>query len=152
YAVRYAARPGTRAVVLTTHDGGYRAATELAAHGVEIAAIADSRAHPEGPLYAAAVAAGLPVRSATVAAGTRGRRHVSAVALASLGASGTAETVHCDLVLMSAGVTPSVHLFSQSRGRLRWDDALQSYVPGASAARERSAGACRGVLGLQAAL
>ena len=49
-------------------------------------------------------------------------------------------------------MTPSVHLFSQSRGKLRWDDALQGYVPGTSAERERSAGACRGIFGLHAAL
>src|SRR5712671_95774 len=43
YALRYAARPGTRAVVVTSHDGAYRAAIALAARGVEIAAIADVR-------------------------------------------------------------------------------------------------------------
>ena len=46
---------------------------------------------------------------------------------------------------MSGGYTPSVHLFSQSRGKLRWDEALQAFVPSVSAERERSAGACRGV-------
>ena len=46
YAIRYAARPGSRAVVVTAHDGAYRAAMELAASGVEIAAIADVRPLP----------------------------------------------------------------------------------------------------------
>ena len=32
---------------------------------------------------------------------------------------------------MSGGYTPSVHLFSQSRGKLRWDAELQAFVPGA---------------------
>src|SRR4030095_780475 len=81
YAVRYAARPGTRAVVVTAHDGAYRAALDLAARGVTIAAIADVRALPGGPLHAAAVAAGLPIRAATTVVGTRGRRRVSGVDL-----------------------------------------------------------------------
>jgi len=155
YAVRYAACPGTRAVIVTAHDGAYRAAMDLAARGVKIAAIADVRALPGGPLYAAAVAAGLPIRAATTVAGTRGRRRVSSVSLSRRtpdGLAGASETVACDLVLMSAGMTPSVHLFSQSRGKLRWDDELQSYLPAASAERERSAGACRGLHGLHAAL
>jgi sarcosine oxidase, subunit alpha len=154
YAARYAARPGSRAVVVTAHDGAYRAAMELAACGVEIAAVAEVCARPGGPLRAAALAAGLPIRAATVT-GTRGRRRVSAVELAQLtadGSSGSPETIECDLVLMSAGVTPSVQLFSQSRGKLRWDDMLQAYVPSTSAERERSAGACRGISGLHAAL
>src|SRR2546421_571906 len=155
YAARYAARPGTRAVIVTACDGAYRAAMELAACGVEIAAIADVRALPGGPLRAAARAAGLPMRTAATIVGTRGRLRVSAAEVAPIQPDGSispAETIACDLVLMSAGVTPSVHLFSQSRGKLRWDDTLQAYVPGASAERERSAGACRGVFGLQAAL
>ena len=62
------------------------------------------------------------------------------------------EMVRCDLLLMSGGFTPSVHLFSQSRGRLRFDGELEAYVPGLSVEQERSAGACRGVFGLAAAL
>jgi sarcosine oxidase subunit alpha len=58
----------------------------------------------------------------------------------------------CDLVLMSGGYTPSVHLFSQSRGKLLWDDALQAFIPGAAAERERSAGACRGIYTLAAVI
>jgi sarcosine oxidase, subunit alpha len=58
----------------------------------------------------------------------------------------------CDSVLMSGGFTPSVHLFSQSRGRLKWSEALQAFVPGQSAEAERSAGACRGIYALDEAL
>jgi sarcosine oxidase, subunit alpha len=155
YAVRYAARPGTRAVVVAAHDGAYRAALDLRARGIEIAAIADPRSLVGGPSRAAALSAGLPIRAATAITRTWGRRRVSAVELAQLGSDGDvrwAETVSCDLVLMSAGMTPSVHLFSQSRGTLRWNETLQSYVPGRSAERERSAGACRGIFGLSAAL
>jgi sarcosine oxidase subunit alpha len=53
---------------------------------------------------------------------------------------------------MSGGHTPCVHLFSQSRGKLRWDDALQAFLPGTAAERERSAGACRGVYALASAI
>ena len=53
---------------------------------------------------------------------------------------------------MCGGWTPSVHLFSQSRGKLRYDADLLGFVPDVSAERERSAGACRGVFGLAAAL
>ena len=46
---------------------------------------------------------------------------------------------------MSGGWNPSVHLFSQSRGRLRFDEALAAFVPDVSVQAERSAGACRGL-------
>src|SRR3984893_2944328 len=53
---------------------------------------------------------------------------------------------------MCGGFTPSVHLFSQSRGKLLWDEGLQAFLPGTPAERVRSAGACRGVFALGAAL
>src|SRR3546814_6554600 len=53
---------------------------------------------------------------------------------------------------MAGGFTPSVHLFSQSRGKLAWDADLQAYLPGQSAEAERSAGACRGRFALDEAL
>ena len=60
-----------------------------------------------------------------------------------------AQTVRCDLVLMSGGFTPSVHLFSQSRGKLAWDETLQAFLPARPAERVRSVGACRGVFALR---
>src|SRR5271170_5282203 len=53
---------------------------------------------------------------------------------------------------MSGGFTPSVHLFSQSRGTLAWDDTLQTFLPAVAAERARSAGACRGVYELTGVL
>src|SRR6185437_738688 len=52
----------------------------------------------------------------------------------------------------SGGWTPSVHLFSQSRGRLRFDGESGTFLPGEPAVRARSAGACAGVFGLAACL
>ncbi|HEY2339367.1 MAG TPA: hypothetical protein VGH75_02405, partial [Steroidobacteraceae bacterium] len=83
-----------------------------------------------------------------------GRRRVSSIRLAQLdgGEPTTIQLQPCDLVLMSGGYTPSVHLFSQSRGKLQWDEELQAFLPGAAAERVRSAGGCRGVFDLAAAL
>ena len=54
--------------------------------------------------------------------GTEGDLHVSAITLGRVeGAAVKAwQRVPCDTVLMSGGLTPSVHLFSQSRGKLQW--------------------------------
>jgi sarcosine oxidase subunit alpha len=155
YLQRYGVRCGTRAVVVAGCDAAYQAALDLQAAGIVIAAIADPRLHAEGPWREAARRAGLPVEERMTVLGTRGRLRVSAVRLACIDAHGRmrpAITVSCDLVLMSGGTTPCVHLFSQSRGKLRWDEALQAFIPGAAAERERSAGACRGVYALAAAI
>ncbi|MBN8994036.1 MAG: sarcosine oxidase subunit alpha family protein [Rhizobiales bacterium] len=151
YLNRYGVRPGTRAVVITDGDSAYRAALDLAAAGIAIAAIADTRAAPPGPLVDAARAAGIVVHPATTIIGTEGRRRVHSARLAPVG-GGPEDHVSCDLILMSGGWTPAVHLFSQSRGKLRYDEALGAFVPGTSAQRERSAGGCRGTYELDACI
>jgi sarcosine oxidase, subunit alpha len=152
---RYGVLPGTRAVVVTACDAAYQAALELHAAGVFIACIAEVRAGAADRAWAQrAAAARIPVLTGATVLGTSGRRRVNSIALSSLadGVVSATQQQPCDLVLMSGGFTPSVHLHSQSRGKLCWDETLQAFVPAASAERVRSAGACRGVQALDAVL
>ena len=151
---RYGVLPGTRAVVVTACDAAYEAALELQEAGVFIASIAEVRARDDGPWLPKARAAGIPVLTRATVLGTGGRRRVNSILLAQRegGEPFDTHTQPCDLVLMCGGFTPSVHLFSQSRGKLIWDERLQAFLPGRPAERARSAGACRGVFGLDAAL
>jgi sarcosine oxidase subunit alpha len=145
YLRRYGVRAGTRAVLVTTTDAGYLAALDLHGAGVPVAAIADLRPAASASWADAAKRAGIEVRAGVSVSGTRGGSRVTGIAIGG-------RHVACDLVLMSGGFVPSVHLFSQSRGRLTFSDSARSFVPSLSAERERSAGACRGVYGLAAAL
>ena len=153
YLNRYGVLPGRRIVVVTAHDAAYRAALDLHAAGARVL-IVDTRPAADGPLPRAARAAGLPVLLGMTIAGTRGRTRVSAIRIAPVrhGRVGPSRSIPADLVLMSGGYTPTIHLFSQSGGKLRWDPDLEAYLPGVSAQRERSVGACRGDFGLAAAL
>jgi sarcosine oxidase subunit alpha len=156
YLNRHGVRAGERAIVITSDDSAYRAALDMHAAGTAITAIADLRNDPAGAAVEAARAAGIPVRPATTIGGTIGRLRVIGADLVPLKEGslkgGRRERLACDLVLMSGGWTPSVHLFSQSRGKLRFDEAQQIFVPGTSVQRERSAGGCRGTFDTAAAV
>ncbi len=154
-ATRYGVRPGSRVVVATAHDSAYRAALDLAEAGCEIAMIADLRAEADGPLPQAARRAGLRVEPNAAIVGSSGGLRVTHALVAkrwSDGAPGKGEPIACDVIAMSGGWTPNVSLYSQSRGKVVFDDASQSYLPGALVADQRSAGACRGVFDLAAVL
>ncbi|WP_237152041.1 sarcosine oxidase subunit alpha [Oryzibacter oryziterrae] len=155
YVNRWGVLPGRRAVIATAHDSAYRVALDLKAAGIQIATIADLRGDVSGELVSAAEAAGIRVQRGAVITGTRGRKRITQAHVARIQPNGTAaapEAIACDLLLMCGGWTPSVHLFSQSRGKLTFDEALQAYVPGQSVEKERSAGACRGLFDLGAIL
>ncbi|MBN8955016.1 MAG: sarcosine oxidase subunit alpha, partial [Rhizobiales bacterium] len=142
---------GTRILVATAHDDAYGVALDFAQAGASIALIADMRPDPQGPLVDTAQAAGMRIETASTVVETTGRRHVRSARIGHLGTDGAvraSEAPGVDLVLMSGGWTPSVHLFSQSRGKLAYDVDNGIYLPSQSAQRERSAGACRGVFAL----
>ena len=155
YCNRYGVLVGRNIVLFTADDSAYAAALDLAHAGATIVAIADLRQDPQGPGFEAARAAKLPVMTGTVIIEALGRLRVSGAMLGSIGADGQvrpAGTIACDAILMSGGWTPSVHLFSQSRGKLAYDAEQQIYIPGRPAQRERSVGGAKGTFSLTALL
>ena len=65
---------------------------------------------------------------------------------------GGARTIPCDAVLMCGGWTPSLHLFSHTKGSLDWDAAAKAYLPGHKTEAGHVAGAGRGLWGIASAL
>jgi sarcosine oxidase subunit alpha len=151
---RYGVLAGRAAVVFTTDDGAYAAAIDLADAGVEVRAVVDARPEPPPQWQAACASRGIPVRAGSVVTGTDGAERVSAALVAPLrdGLPGEPERIDCDLLLVSGGWNPAVHLFSQAGGTLRYDAALGAFVPRDELARTSVAGAAAGVFGLAGCL
>ncbi len=154
YLHRFGVRVGERVVIVTCTDDAYQSALDLHAAGVSVGAIADLRPQADGELPQLARRMGLSVRTHATVLGTSGNLRVTAVALGKLqgGKVVPGETLTCDTVLMSGGYTPSVHLFSQSRGKLSWDADLQAFLPETAAENCVCVGACRGIYDLADAL
>lgn len=154
YLNRYGVRVGDRAVVVTCHDSAWYAAFDLADAGTKIEAIVDTRANPDAKLLAEAKTRGLRVLAGHTVSGTAGRLRIKAVRVNPVqgGRVGSAFTLACDCLLMSGGWTPSLHLFSHTKGTLAWDDAQQTFLPGHKAEDCQIAGAGRGLWGIEAVL
>ena len=120
------------------------------ADGVEIAAIVDLRPDGEGDDVAEAREAGLNVLRGHAVVDTGGRRRVSRAWIARLDDDGSpvgpATAMPCDLIAMSGGWNPAAHLFSQSGGKLRYDEALRGFLPERSPQAVRCAGAVNGAV------
>ncbi|GAA0685488.1 sarcosine oxidase subunit alpha family protein [Kitasatospora atroaurantiaca] len=156
YLNRYAVLPGRRAVVLTTNDHAYATALDLVAAGVEVAAVVDTRPQPPAALAEAALRAGVEVLAGSAVVATSGDTRISSVRVAGLTADdqlhGPVREVACDLLAVSGGWSPAVHLWSQSRGSLRYDEAIAAFVPAQAAQHVRVAGAARGTYDLAGCL
>ncbi len=128
-------------------------ALALRAADVAVAAIVDARveSHLIGTLPQRARALGLPIVAGSGIVGAHGSKRVTAVDIASI-PGGATRRLDCDLVCISGGWNPVVHLFSQARGKLRYDHALAAFVPEAAPLPILPAGGANGRLGLAAAL
>ena len=144
YLNRYGVKVGERVVVATAHDSAYRAALDLAEAGVEVALDRRSRDERRRAAAGGGARGGAPSRGRRVDR-RRARAGSASSSVAARRRPGRpANGSPATRFSMSGGWTPSVHLFSQSRGKLVFDEALQAFLPGVSAQRERSAGACNG--------
>ncbi len=130
FVTRYAVRPGALAVVAGCDDHADLTARVLAASGIEVIAVMDSR-----------------VGGRVVAAlGSR------AVTGAIVSEAGRSRTVACDLIAVSGGQTPTVHLHMQAGGGLAWDAQAGAFAPTTARQNQVSVGAGAGRQGLEAAL
>ncbi|MCI3242645.1 sarcosine oxidase subunit alpha family protein [Streptomyces spinosisporus] len=151
YANRYGVLPGRRAVVFTTNDSAYAAALDLAAAGVEIAAIVDTRGDA-GEWAERARTAGIEVLPGHAVTGTDGDTRLTSVTVSPYGQTEEQREFTADLLLVSGGWNPVAHLFSQAGGRLRHDETLGTFVPDTCRQAVEVAGSASGVFDLAGVL
>ena len=146
YIRRYAVLPGKQAVVFTNNDTAYDAALALHAAGAAVTVV-DARATPDGDLSARARQQGITILPGHVVVQASGGKAVSGVTLYAINAQGelgaAAGTLPCDLVAMSGGFSPVIHLYCQSNAKAVWREDLACFIPGQPVQAQRSAGACQ---------
>jgi sarcosine oxidase subunit alpha len=152
---RYAVAPGRRLVFATNGASAYAAAADARAAGLAVTLV-DLRAEADCVAEAPALRAmGCEVLTGHAIIAAKGRSRVRGLIVAPVDAAGgigVRRTLACDCVGMSGGWTPAVHLFSQSRGKLRFDAPLDAFVPDRAAQAASVAGAANGTYDLAACL
>jgi sarcosine oxidase subunit alpha len=130
YLRRHAVLPGERIVVATNNSTTGEVARAMADAGASVTLI-DRRPQVTSP-EGVACRPGRSIRRAL------GRERVTGVVLD----DGT--RLDCDCLLVSGGMTASIHLYAQARGKLVWDARRLSFVPGADVPGVTVVGAAAG--------
>jgi sarcosine oxidase, subunit alpha len=148
YLNQFGVSVGRKVGVYTAHDGAYAAAFDLKRAGCDIPVIADLRKDVPAALLDEAKSLGIEVLTGHAVVKAGGRLRVNSMDVRPAD-GGAVRKFSVDALITSAGWTPSVHLFSQSRGKLKFDDALSIFIPGENAQDCVSIGACNGTDDLQ---
>jgi sarcosine oxidase subunit alpha len=150
YLHRYAVAPGRQAIIATNNDSGYQTAFDLADRGIG-ASVVDLREQTDADLRQRLSGAGITVFAGARIGSTHGRNGLRAVTVQRRDGRRLAR-LECDLLAVSGGWAPRVHLLAHAGGGLRFDDASQSFLPGRLPPGISMAGAANGAAGLRATL
>ncbi|MEO1330023.1 MAG: sarcosine oxidase subunit alpha family protein [Pseudomonadota bacterium] len=125
YLNRYGVRAGAKAVVATAHDGGWRAAAELAAAGAEVTLLDARDVQIDAP-------AGVTVRTQCAPRRALGARGVTGLEIArQTGAGWRAEDrIEAELIAVAGGWSPSVALLSHRGVKPVWNERRHAFLPG----------------------
>ncbi|MED5392008.1 MAG: glycine cleavage T C-terminal barrel domain-containing protein, partial [Pseudomonadota bacterium] len=154
YINRYAVRPGRTGAVFTNNDSAYQTAVEMYGAGMEVKGVIDVRQRPSEERLLQMDALGIPVYSGHGVGGTRrSRQGLRAVELCRLSTDGREVLTQkgsfdCQVLAVSGGWNPTIHLHCQSGGRPEYDDSQSCFLPGKSVQSERSAGSALGIFQL----
>ncbi|MDZ4309326.1 MAG: sarcosine oxidase subunit alpha family protein [Cypionkella sp.] len=136
YLNKFGVVPGKRVTLFANNDGARAVARQLMAAGVSVAAILDSRAD-------ASAVEDCPVYLGAQVTDTKGRLGLRAISGSHVGGEFMIET---DLLAVSGGWNPTLHITCHLNGRPRWEPSLAAFVPLADAVPHlQAAGACNGV-------
>ncbi|MFO0992384.1 MAG: sarcosine oxidase subunit alpha family protein [Hyphomicrobiales bacterium] len=155
FAERYGVAPGGSGVIFANNDDAYRTAIVLKRNGVNVRVV-DARPDGGGALVDEARSAGITINTGSAVSGVEtglGGIEITGVKIAEYRA-GRGRVVNegklaCDFVAMSGGWNPAVHLWCHNGGKLRFDEALQSFRPDRHADPIQAVGAANGTFALQ---
>ena len=149
YLCQYGVLAGTRGILMTNNDAAWHNTFALHRAGCLVKVIVDTRRNPSPAVIKQATELGIQTRLGSGIIAAHGRLHIARVEVAPLNETGdalTGEPEHfdCDLVMMSGGLNPVVHLHSQARGKLKWDERSHCFCPSTTHEAEQSVGSCNG--------
>ena len=150
YINQYAVLPGRRIAIFTNNDDAWRSAFDARCAGADAVSVIDTRKRVDPALLERARAAGIACLEDACVAAVQGSS-VEAVDVVRRDGTRLAR-IECDVLGTSGGWSPTVHLYSQAGGKLRFDEALTAFVPHAVRASIAGAGAANGEFTLAGAL
>ena len=148
YLNRFAVKAGSNVIVATNNDTAYQTVLDLARQQVRVSAVVDVRSEVSESLRSRLAGLGTYLLSGARIRDTRGSKGIRSVSIEDLDGNDLGSR-SCDLLAVSGGWAPRVHLLAHARGTLKFDDESQSFLADALPEAVSVAGAAAGTVSLE---
>jgi sarcosine oxidase subunit alpha len=127
YSYYYGVKLASKAVAFVNNDRAYRSLFTAHDSGTTILHVIDCRATVKSTLVEGCQQRGMVLHRGSSVQDARGRKRISRVQIRD--AEGRLRDLRCDLLLVSGGWSPVVHLYSQAQGKIRYDEQRAMFRP-----------------------
>ena len=148
YLNRFAVKAGSNVVIATNNDTAYQTVFDLARQQVQVSAVVDVRSKVSESLRSGLAGLGTYLLSGARIGDTRGSKGIRSVSIEDLDGNDLGRR-KCDLLAVSGGWAPRVHLLAHARGTLKFDTDSQSFLPETLPKSISVAGAATGTVSLE---
>ena len=149
YASLFGVVCGEKNILFTNNDSAYETAANLFRKGISIEAIIDNREEIDSKLIKESEKNNIKIYKGYTIVDTYGYKRINKISIMQLSKDGqkvigSKISIPCDCLGVSGGWTPSVHLFTQSGGKLKFRDDDQVFIPNTYPSDQISIGSCNG--------
>ncbi len=155
YMKVYGVLVGNKPIIFTNNDSAYETAIEFKKNGIN-PIIVDTRESSDNSVVKEAKNLNIEIKFSCGLANTRGYRRVNLATIGKFNSDKSGyeklENISCDCVCVSGNWTPTIHLSSQSGNKLKYNDALNAFIPNQQKQNETTIGSAKGSMTLKQSL
>jgi sarcosine oxidase, subunit alpha len=149
YADYYGVVTGKNTVFFTNNDSAYESAISLHEKGINVECIIDIREKSNSKIVKTAENLGIKIYWSHTVVDTQGYKKLNKISIMELSKDGLSVIgskikIKCNCLGMSGGWTPAVHLFTQSGGKLKFNENDNIFLPNKYPSEQISIGSCNG--------
>ena len=155
YMKVYGVLVGKKPIIFTNNDSAYDTAIEFKKNGID-PIIVDTRNDSQSSVANEAKSLNISIKFSHAVVNTKGYLRLNSATIGKFNSDKSGyeklENISCDCICVSGNWTPTVHLASQSGNKLKFNEAIDAFIPNQSKQNENTIGSAKGSFTLKESL
>ena len=155
YMKVYGVLVGKKPIIFTNNDSAYDTAIDFKKNGID-PIIIDTRDDSQSSVANEAKSLNISIKFSHGVVNTKGYLRLNSATIGKFNSDKSGyeklENISCDCICVSGNWTPTVHLASQSGNKLKFNEAIDAFIPDQSKQNESTIGSAKGSFTLKESL